>query len=162
MNKPTKFITGMLLLATAAVFAEGKERVTYYDLETESTKTVNAVFIGWGKGYVRKDGNYIKIFGSRKFELPKEFNVKNDWSAYEYAGTNYSTASLREMYDIGVGLYHSGKPVGYLGSMPFSDGEMTMLQVDAILPGSGNSSPYWWSLDGRLLYNSYKMYIVVP
>jgi hypothetical protein len=158
MKKKLLLITGLLVLATTAFAQDAdlkKERVTYYDLETKSTKTVNAVFIGWKKSYTRKDGNYAEKFSSFKW------NISNaDWDAYEKSGTIYYPLSLRELYNYFVGEYQSGKHIGTLMSVPNGNGEATALFVDTILPGSGNSSPYWWSLDERLMYTSEKVYLV--
>jgi hypothetical protein len=159
--KKLLLVTGLLVLATA-VFAEEVaskiEQVTYYDFATQSMKTVNAVFTGWQKTYWCQVGGYMEKFSSIKFEYP----IETDWSEYAKVGSMSSRGfGLRDLYNEFVRLYQSGKHVGTLQSMPSANDETNVLVVEAILPGSGNSSPYWWSLDGKLLYVSNKTYLVM-
>jgi len=149
------FIFVLMLMPVLFIYSQNVERLTFTELRPDGTLignvTVNAVFIGWSQQNVSLEGNLLVIY-ERYYQ-----KGSSDWSDWKLSSKQPSLIpSLRALYDTTLNIYIN-QPRGAIRA------NLNNVQVVRIMTiPNGNSSPCWWSNDGRSYNVMYENWAIKP
>ena len=148
------FLFGIFcLMSVSILFAQQIERKTIQILRpgggVERTITVNAVFAAFGEQRITRDGN-LEVVHERAF-------LNGQWTAWELVQRAPALQpTLRQLFDElsrDWSFFPNGVRIHHIAGNQF-------FRFAVIY--DGRSSPFWWSQDGRAIYSSHALYMIVP
>ena len=149
----------LMFMPVLNLFSQNVERITYLDLgptgSQRVTKTVNAVFVGWGQTEVRREGNFMATYRAVRFVNTKstDFSV-GEWSDFELVERRPMRGTLSQFYD---GLLRDYTLFPNAGEIINAKGGRVLSMFDIPL---GNSTPFGWNRDGNSFWYISKFYII--
>jgi len=149
------FIFVLMLMPVLFIYTQNVERLTFTELRPDGTPignvTVNAVLIGWSQQNIYLEGNLLVIYESYCQK------GSSDWSDWRLMSKQPSLIlSLRALYDTTINLYIK-QPRGGIRI------NLNNVQVVRIMKiPDRNSSPCWWSNDGRSYNVFYENWAIIP